>query len=688
MMKENRLDRLWLLPFFFLLLFFACPVSAVTEVSGLEPSGNAAGTLETRFLGGNWDTLQNALIEARKNGETEVTVKLNHDTYRDFADSDHIWYYAARAGVQNADCTYWSDRRVRLSNISWWPRPMYLVRSREEYIEAVRLQKSGRDFGVLPDEGLFAELLEDDRTRDRLEYRGGLTGYENLYYGEDTCAIWYTEPTVEETVYLEVSGFAEAARALRETVCGHPRARIVLALDDTSYERLNREEDLRDDVLSMAGFCSGYRSNDRARAFIFPVAEEACYPGFLIAEFVRLRQEKDLSLLNKLTLAKARELVREVEGTDLEKATQIHDLLCRHITYTVDENSEEDDCCTGALLNGRANCDGYADAFLLCASLCGLTVRYMAGESVKDTVPEEGAGHLWNLILLDGSWRSIDVTWDDQEEDGVSYEYFNLGLDRMEKEYVFTREMLPAPFAGTTDLQARPVREWTAETREDLQAAVEEILSSGRSEAVIRFSEELFDQYLEDSGVVAYAVASAGAEAETIWYSVSNRTITLEGVKKLSPWVFCRTREETAQAIGRMREAGPFYLTFERDLFSELFTGDRLAPLYALMAKGGLFNARLSWNEGSRTLTVLEPEWLEGYYAEDISGLFQLNKAVRDGMAQGYRNFYLFFTEKLYRELTADSSFLYRVVRDSGYRDSWSYYPSDENCSIYIVADR
>ena len=313
--------------------------------------------------------------------------------------------------------------------------------------------------------------------------------------------------------------------------------------------------------------------------------------------------------MNKLVLSKARELIRDVRGTDLEKTTQIYDLLCNHITYTVDDTTEADDCCVGAILNGKANCDGYSDAFTLCASLCGLTVRYIAGDSLKKDVTREEAGHLWNLILLDGTWRSLDVTWGDQEEDGISYEYFNIGLDRMEQEYSFTKELLPAPFAGATDLSGRPVREWTAESPEELSAAVEEILSAGLDEAVIRLSQAMFDQYREDPAVVNYPLAAAGTEAEEILYSVSARTVTLEGLHRMEHWAFCRTRGELIQAFRQMCavQAQTCCLTLETALFDR-YLEDPGVLTYSLAAAGA--EAEKIWYSlYNRTVT------LEGLHA-------------------------------------------------------------------------
>ena len=62
-------------------------------------------------------------------------------------------------------------------------------------------------------------------------------------------------------------------------------------------------------------------------------------------------------------------------------------------------------------------------------------------------------------------YYNIDLTWDDQEEDGLSYEYFNIGLDRMEKE---NKELagLMAEFGG----KIRSLSDRTELNQKDLDA--------------------------------------------------------------------------------------------------------------------------------------------------------------------------------------------------------------------------
>ncbi len=73
--------------------------------------------------------------------------------------------------------------------------------------------------------------------------------------------------------------------------------------------------------------------------------------------------------------------------------------------------------CVTAFTLGRANCQGYADAFFLAASLAGYEVRYQNGWN------RSGESHTWNRVLIDGTWLDVDLTWMDRES-GIGEQYF------------------------------------------------------------------------------------------------------------------------------------------------------------------------------------------------------------------------------------------------------------------------
>lgn len=71
----------------------------------------------------------------------------------------------------------------------------------------------------------------------------------------------------------------------------------------------------------------------------------------------------------------------------------------------------------GALVTGKAVCDGYSRAMQLLCSKAGLQSRLVNGNS-------KGASHIWNLISIDGKWYHFDATWMDGSL--RTYDYFNV----------------------------------------------------------------------------------------------------------------------------------------------------------------------------------------------------------------------------------------------------------------------
>ena len=112
------------------------------------------------------------------------------------------------------------------------------------------------------------------------------------------------------------------------------------------------------------------------------------YAGWKILYCWQTGTTSMLSSREAETLEKALALVSGASGSDLEKERYIYDTLCAAVTYEQAEDSSGDkDCAIGALLNGRADCDGYSDAMLLCCGLAGIPCRYIHGDSTVPSNP-------------------------------------------------------------------------------------------------------------------------------------------------------------------------------------------------------------------------------------------------------------------------------------------------------------
>lgn len=100
-----------------------------------------------------------------------------------------------------------------------------------------------------------------------------------------------------------------------------------------------------------------------------------------------------------------------------EKELYIHDRICEKASYEV---SSDPLIYTayGALVSGKAVCEGYSRAMQLICSKIGIPCVLVYGDA-------QGEGHMWNVINVDGGWYHLDVTWDDSNSE-IYHTYFNL----------------------------------------------------------------------------------------------------------------------------------------------------------------------------------------------------------------------------------------------------------------------
>lgn len=126
----------------------------------------------------------------------------------------------------------------------------------------------------------------------------------------------------------------------------------------------------------------------------------------------------------------ARELVDQIpEGsTDIEKMLFVHDYICEHCSYDFNALHEEENglwhTAYGALVQGKAVCSGYAEAFQYIMQLLGIEGGVCSGYSYR------GGSHAWNYVVLDGKTYWIDATWDDGLTD-ASRAYFLFNDEQM-----------------------------------------------------------------------------------------------------------------------------------------------------------------------------------------------------------------------------------------------------------------
>ena len=265
------------------------------------------------------------------------------------------------------------------------------------------------------------------------------------------------------------------------------------ALLKTTYTVDGAERKAFHSLLDQAG-CHYYAATTAGMKKTITITDISLYPGYEILRSIEAGKEETLPSKLKKTLAEARSMADACRAPDpLETAKNIQSAICSRVLYAYMTNMSDSDTAIGALLNGAADCDGYADAFYLVGTLAGLEVRYQHGIASNYDLAENKlvtSSHMWNLLKLDGSWRVVDVCWADGEN-GIDYTWFNIGRDRASRSRTWQEE-LTVPLLETTDLSARPETEYSVTSREELEAAMKDVIEKNHPSFTIIFDSDKY----------------------------------------------------------------------------------------------------------------------------------------------------------------------------------------------------
>lgn len=108
--------------------------------------------------------------------------------------------------------------------------------------------------------------------------------------------------------------------------------------------------------------------------------------------------------------------------SDWDKIKYIHDYIALNCKY--DESGKNKYSAYGAIIDGKAICEGYSKAMAYLCNKAGIESMLVTGHAGGDE-------HMWNMVKYNGNWYHIDLTWDDPYDtiggtEYVKYKYFNI----------------------------------------------------------------------------------------------------------------------------------------------------------------------------------------------------------------------------------------------------------------------
>lgn len=200
-------------------------------------------------------------------------------------------------------------------------------------------------------------------------------------------------------------------------------------------------------------------------------------------------------------------LTPDMSEYEMEKA--LHDMLAAKVTYVSGTNAHN---AYGALVEGKAVCEGYAEALQCLLQRVGIQSVEIFGYGIN---PSTGVGepHAWNAVRIDGKYYLVDLTWNDQDT-LLSYSYFNQTSAILQEDHtqwligenakgeILTCEVFDLPVCTATEANYYTknnlrIKDYTAESigklLKDNNLAVSIFIDSNVSEFETWFSENIID---------------------------------------------------------------------------------------------------------------------------------------------------------------------------------------------------
>lgn len=166
--------------------------------------------------------------------------------------------------------------------------------------------------------------------------------------------------------------------------------------------------------------------------------------GMFPIEFTYRFTPEEMSNMNRFSEAAANRIMEGVteDMSEYDILKYFHDYLIRNCVS--DEEDIYANTIYGALVNGRALCEGYAKAFSYLCNKAGIENIIVTGMT---NVP-----HMWNAVKIEGNWYHIDVTWDkpggqfgEAFPDMVMYQYFLVTDSVIENDHEIWSEGVAPP---------------------------------------------------------------------------------------------------------------------------------------------------------------------------------------------------------------------------------------------------
>ena len=154
----------------------------------------------------------------------------------------------------------------------------------------------------------------------------------------------------------------------------------------------------------------------------------------LTPRYTMTREDYETALAYCVERVRSIAALAEHYESESERALFLHDYVCENFEY---DHSLTNGGIYDFFLTGRGTCEAYMLLYSALLRECGIESHFAASDPLT---------HIWNIVLIDGEWYHVDVTWDDSaSEEAVSRRHFLLSdqsaLDRGHRDWYCPTEV-------------------------------------------------------------------------------------------------------------------------------------------------------------------------------------------------------------------------------------------------------
>lgn len=147
------------------------------------------------------------------------------------------------------------------------------------------------------------------------------------------------------------------------------------------------------------------------------------------------RTQSDISAIQEKFDTKCQSVIKNASSlkTDYAKLKYIHDWIVNNTDYLNDRSLKYVSEADGAIVYGKALCEGYSKTFMYLAQSLGIECVCVVGTANNGTTTAE---HMWNMVKLENAWYHVDVTWDDPlPSPQLNHDYFLISDRTIRKDH-------------------------------------------------------------------------------------------------------------------------------------------------------------------------------------------------------------------------------------------------------------